>query len=125
MSSVPLGDAPAGRSPTGPVRLERILVDMHMVKKRKIAADPEVYTLYLSVLQDNPPVLQDYTARIRAAVIHALQGHVESDDPRLGEAAQVLENAVFRFLHPVHTLEALEEDTETQLKAVIAAIHRA
>lgn len=106
-------------------RLERILVEMHMTKKRKIAADPEVYTLYLTVLKNNPPVLQEYAARIRGAVFHALQEWIGPGDPRLPEAAQVLENAIFRFLHPVHTLEALNEDTETQLKAVVAAVLRA
>ncbi len=106
-------------------RIERILVEMHTHKKDKILADPEVYRLYLSVLQDNPPTLQAYAARVRHAIKTAFIGHFGEKDDRIAEAALVLENSIFRYLHPVHTMEALGEDTDVQLRTIIRAIFRA
>ena len=106
-------------------RCERLLVEMHADKKDKIRADPEVYQLYLSVMQSNSAAFSHYTDVIRKAVADAFVDHFGRKDKRLKEAMEVMENAIFRFLHPVHTLESLDEDTNKQLRHVVRAVFRA
>lgn len=102
-------------------RVEDIFVSMHLGKKEKIKADPEVYKIYLAGANEMPQFVVEYRLFALNAIGEAMAEAVR-DPSSIGEALKVLEDATFKFIHPLHTLEMVDLDTEPAFRRVISVV---
>jgi len=102
-------------------RIEDIFVSMHLGKKEKIKADPEIYKIYLAGVNEMPSFVVEYRMLALEAVKDAML-ELSYDSSLIEESLKVLEDATLKFIHPLHTLEMIDQDTEKPLRKVIRAV---
>jgi AcrR family transcriptional regulator len=103
-------------------RLERWILALADVKRRKVLSDPELFATYHALAQEARQVTDAHVAELHAqvaAIIRAgmAQGVFKVTDAEA--AARAVLNATLRFHHPHHVREAGGRENEAEIKAVM------
>jgi AcrR family transcriptional regulator len=103
-------------------RLERWVLALAEVKRRKVLSDPELFATYHALAQEARQVADAHVAELHAQVAAIIrdgmaQGVFKVTDP--DAAARAVLNATLRFHHPHHVREAGGRENEAEIKAVM------
>lgn len=99
-----LTDAIAQKAGPADQRLREWLVELAVIKQRKVTEDAEMLAGAALVVRESPDVEQEHSARLRIQVIKILQdGLKDGTLPHAGDvgvSASAILNATFRYHHP-------------------------
>jgi AcrR family transcriptional regulator len=100
-------------------KLERMLLAIHNVYRRKLEADPELFDLLIASLAGERPAARKHRSRVQAEVQRVVEEGISSGAFALADrrrAMALIFDATHRFLHPV----ALKLDKATPAASLAA-----
>lgn len=105
---VPPLRAVAASSEPAPGRLRRLIETLIAAKRRRAAADPELFTAYRTLAVGAESIVAEHVAelgRLAAEIVAAgvAEGSLRADDP--AAAGRAILYATSRFHHPAHAAE--------------------
>jgi len=118
IEAVARGNGPAD------ARLRQWLLDLAVVKQRKILDDVEMLAAAATVVKDSPQVEENHSRKLRDQVAHILRDGMEEGTfrivPDVQSTAAAILNATYRYHHPNQV--ARGGSSKSQLEALEAII---
>jgi AcrR family transcriptional regulator len=103
-------------------RLERWILALAAVKRRKVLSDPELFATYHALALEARNVTDEHVAELHAQVAAIIRAGIRQGVFKVTDAeaaARAVLNATLRFHHPHHVREAGGKENEAEIKAVM------
>jgi AcrR family transcriptional regulator len=108
---------------TAAERIEAVVLNLHLKRRRKFVRDPEVYEAFRHLFELRPDAAQRHRQAIFDVFRQLLVEGIEAGEFRpvdVDEAAAVLKDATALFLHPILIPTLSQEPTGPRARAVVA-----
>lgn len=110
------------RSSSASERLQAYVLELHRLKRNKLAADPDLFAAFIAILQADPAVVGEHLQVLHAMLKSILAHGAENGEFQIANlelATAAVSAAILKFHHPLMIQEYADNPLEEQAIAVV------